>query len=192
MTPYASFVSFCICLLASSASAQGACARRLTPDTPVPVLLDCLAELEVQLQGITSEVFNISRRAAENSRRDDPVFTIEAPMGTIVAWYATEGTVPDGWSICDGTNGTPDLRNKFLQGVGSIADIGDGGGSATHTHSATSSPHGRPGDPNTSASTSLGSDDIWVSLVPHTHQVSVGAASNLPPNFKVIYIMKTR
>ena len=34
--------------------------------------------------------------------------------GTIVAFWGT--TAPQGWAICDGTNGTPDLRGVFLRG----------------------------------------------------------------------------
>src|SRR5258708_3481717 len=38
------------------------------------------------------------------------------PKGTIIAWFASSGTVPDGWIICDGApgSGTPDLRGRFL------------------------------------------------------------------------------
>lgn len=46
------------------------------------------------------------------------------PKGIIVAWYNNE--VPDGWSVCDGTNGTPDLRNRFIYG-GSNNNVTIGG-----------------------------------------------------------------
>ena len=36
------------------------------------------------------------------------------PIGTIIMWNG--GTVPPGWAICDGTNGTPDLINRFIKG----------------------------------------------------------------------------
>ncbi len=39
------------------------------------------------------------------------------PTGCIVDWFGTAGNVPAGWFICDGTNGTPDLRNRFLIGA---------------------------------------------------------------------------
>jgi microcystin-dependent protein len=39
------------------------------------------------------------------------------PKGAIILWYGT--TVPAGWAICDGKNGTPDLQGRFVVGVGS-------------------------------------------------------------------------
>jgi microcystin-dependent protein len=36
------------------------------------------------------------------------------PSGTIVMWNGT--TIPNGWALCDGTNGTPDLRGMFIVG----------------------------------------------------------------------------
>ena len=39
------------------------------------------------------------------------------PRGVIIAWWM-QGPPPAGWAICDGTNGTPDLRNRFILGCG--------------------------------------------------------------------------
>jgi hypothetical protein len=47
------------------------------------------------------------------------------PRGAIIMWYGT--TPPDGWALCDGTNG-PDLRNKFIVGYGSGYYLGQTGG----------------------------------------------------------------
>ena len=46
------------------------------------------------------------------------------PSGSIIIW--TGSTIPDGWAICNGENGTPDLRNRFLVGA-----LGSTGGSKT-------------------------------------------------------------
>ena len=56
------------------------------------------------------------------------------PKGIILPWYATSGPVPNGWAICNGDNHTPDLRNQFLLGVGTQAEVGKTFGSATHNH----------------------------------------------------------
>ena len=37
-------------------------------------------------------------------------------QGMIIAWYGYPNYIPKGWAICDGTNGTPDLRNRFMIG----------------------------------------------------------------------------
>ena len=42
------------------------------------------------------------------------------PYGMITLWYGSLATIPDGWSLCDGTNGTPDLTNMFV--IGANAD----------------------------------------------------------------------
>ncbi len=40
------------------------------------------------------------------------------PKGVIVMWYGKVDQVPRGWALCDGTNGTPDLRARFIVGAG--------------------------------------------------------------------------
>lgn len=64
------------------------------------------------------------------------------PAGVIVMWSGE--VAPAGWSLCDGTNGTPDLRNRFVVSTGSSYNLNQTGGSFTsdfaggHTHTATS------------------------------------------------------
>jgi hypothetical protein len=59
------------------------------------------------------------------------------PSGVIVMWSGTLANIPSGWALCDGTNGTPDLRDKFVMGVSAGQDPGTTGGSTTHSHSLT-------------------------------------------------------
>ena len=40
------------------------------------------------------------------------------PIGSIIPFVGDLKKIPYGWYLCDGTNGTPDLRNRFLEGVG--------------------------------------------------------------------------
>lgn len=54
------------------------------------------------------------------------------PKGTIVLWSGAIATIPNGWVLCDGTNGTPDLRNRFVVGAGSEYSVGDKGGVKTY------------------------------------------------------------
>ena len=54
------------------------------------------------------------------------------PTGLISLWSGTILTVPDGWALCDGLGGTPNLVNRFIIGTdtdaGGDVDVGDIGG----------------------------------------------------------------
>lgn len=50
------------------------------------------------------------------------------PQGTILPWYGKLDEIPDGFYLCDGKNGTPDLRNRFLVGAGDTYKLRDIGG----------------------------------------------------------------
>ena len=69
--------------------------------------------------------------------------TAALPAGVIVMWSGSIASVPVGWYLCDGTNGTPNLRDRFVVGAGSTYAVNATGGSAdaavvSHTHTATS------------------------------------------------------
>ena len=78
------------------------------------------------------------------------------PPGSIIMWYGNYTTIPTGWAVCDGQNGTPNLTNKFI--VAAAKDINSipvtdvngtwtrTGGTAhtvvpTHSHSITDQAH---------------------------------------------------
>lgn len=56
------------------------------------------------------------------------------PVGVIAMWHGLLTNIPSGWELCDGTNGTPDLRSKFLKGSAASVNPGNTGGSTTHNH----------------------------------------------------------
>ena len=61
-----------------------------------------------------------------------------APTGLIGLWHGILATIPTGWVICDGTNGTPDLRDKFIRGASgddepATTTVGTEGGSNNTT-----------------------------------------------------------
>jgi hypothetical protein len=65
------------------------------------------------------------------------------PSGVILLWSGSIASIPAGYFLCDGTNSTPDLRNRFIVGAGSTYAVDATGGSAdaivvSHTHTATS------------------------------------------------------
>jgi hypothetical protein len=66
------------------------------------------------------------------------------PTGVIFLWSGSIASIPSGFALCDGTSGTPDLRNRFIVGAGSTYAVNATGGSAdaivvSHNHTATSS-----------------------------------------------------
>jgi hypothetical protein len=115
------------------------------------------------------------------------------PVGTIIAWYAKAGSVPQGWVVCDGTNNTPDLRGRFIRGVAELAGVGTVGGASSHHHSftgITANPRNHPDGWN--------ADGMNRNRAPQTtgldHQHDfTGTTSDtevLPPYVQVIYLMK--
>jgi len=65
------------------------------------------------------------------------------PTGIICMWSGSVASIPTGWLLCNGSNGTPDLRDRFVVGAGSTYAVAATGGSAdaitvSHTHTATS------------------------------------------------------
>lgn len=54
--------------------------------------------------------------------------------GLIVMWSGLIANIPDGWELCDGGDGRPDLREKFVRGAPTETEPGGTGGSETHTH----------------------------------------------------------
>jgi hypothetical protein len=59
---------------------------------------------------------------------------VAIPTGIIIFWSGTIATIPAGWALCNGGNGTPDLRSKFVKGAAAGNNPGGTGGAATHTH----------------------------------------------------------
>lgn len=70
------------------------------------------------------------------------------PAGLISMWSGSIGSIPAGWYLCDGSNGTPNLTDRFVIGAGSTYAVNGTGGVSTntlveanipaHTHTATS------------------------------------------------------
>ena len=76
--------------------------------------------------------------------------------GMILLWSGAADAVPSGWSLCDGQNNTPDLRNRFVVGASS------GTGDTTY--------------PGLSVNATGGSADA--TLVSHSHSFSANTSNN--------------
>lgn len=62
------------------------------------------------------------------------------PVGTIVMWSGSVEEIPEGWALCDGSGGTPDLTDKFIVGAGFNYDIAAEGGADEVTLDITNMP----------------------------------------------------
>ena len=54
--------------------------------------------------------------------------TYAVPQGGIIIWSGSTGSIPSGWVLCNGSNSTPDLRNRFVIGAGSSYSVDATGG----------------------------------------------------------------
>lgn len=55
------------------------------------------------------------------------------PVGGIILWSGSIATVPTGWLLCNGSSGTPDLRDRFVVGAGTTYAVGATGGAISVT-----------------------------------------------------------
>jgi hypothetical protein len=72
--------------------------------------------------------------------------------GMVILWSGTAATVPEGWAICNGSNGTPDLRDRFVMGYGPALASSESTGFAElpefPMHSTGGTTYARMGDTN--------------------------------------------
>lgn len=147
-----------------------------------------------------------------------PTVSASIPTGGIIIWSGSTGSVPAGWLLCDGTNGTPDLRDRFIVGAGNTYSVNATGGTAdaivvSHNHAA-SSVVTDPGHSHLyngysdnfgsgvgalrtslgSGFATLGTDARTTNIVVTTTNASAGVSgtnANLPPYYALAYIQKT-
>lgn len=66
---------------------------------------------------------------------------VSQPQTIIGMWTGTLASIPAGWSLCDGSAGTPDMRNQFLKVCNTSGELRTTGGSNTHTHASQTHSH---------------------------------------------------
>jgi hypothetical protein len=85
--------------------------------------------------------------------------------GMIIMWYGKE-EIPEGWALCDGSNGTPDLRNRFIKAID-----GDGNGNPTESVGEVDNEDVKWNDQNESV-LELKAKNLPKHRHPHTHDMS--------------------
>lgn len=167
----------------------------------------CAAGDIVEVHAITTSTFRL--RIAKASGL--PTVTDGVPVGCILLWSGAIVAIPAGWALCNGSSGTPDLRNKFIVGAGSTYAVAATGGAVSgtptitvgattlstaqmpaHTHAADTAvfntgavshalTNTHTTDNGTTSSTGGGGS--------HTHTASATIAT-LPPYYALAYIQK--
>jgi len=134
------------------------------------------------------------------------------PVGGIIMFNGTITGLPANWKVCDGNNGTPDLAGSFILGTATQGEITDTGGSAdaivvAHTHTGTTDDPGThthtlqlqfagPSDITTGTGGPVNGSANTGADGDHTHDFTTastgvsGTGANLPPYYKLAYIMR--
>lgn len=123
------------------------------------------------------------------------------PTGGIILWSGSAASIPSGYVLCDGSNGTPDLRGRFVVGGGGSYSPNTAGGSLL-TGSTALTVDQMPAHSHTTGYLPAGAgSDIpymggpgYASLASDTGSTGGGAGhehSILPPYYALCYIMKT-
>ena len=120
------------------------------------------------------------------------------PKGGIIIWSGSVNDIPAGWVLCDGTNGTPDLRDRFVLGAGRNYTVDSTGGEATHTLTIDEMPsHSHDwlfGLSQDDSGTGGTEDEFTKRNGKVTNSIGYTGGSqphnNMPPYYSLCYIMK--
>ena len=127
-------------------------------DTIVDAANGTSGTIAPDLSTLTINGTDVTATAAELNYMDGVTSNVQTqidginsfPSGGIIMWSGTVANIPSGWYLCDGTNSTPNLKDRFIVGStsdsGQTHDIGDTGGAnsltlteaqlPSHTHGA--------------------------------------------------------
>jgi len=147
----------------------------VAPDIPTNEILLVLVYLRGGSSEIlTGDIFNDYKTEVLNDG---------VPSGIITMWGGSIADIPDGWTLCDGTDGTPDLQDRFVVGGGNQYSVDDAGGAdsvqltldqmPSHAHEVRDDDPGAPD----------GSDPTggeWIKGYEFNSRSSGGSAENVP------------
>lgn len=164
--------------------------RTWNPAPPARVDGVVVAEVWIATSSETNALVtdDVRSRRVSNSANN----SVSLPAGLISMWSGTIAEIPSGWNLCDGSNNTPDLTDRFIVGAGNEYSVNDTGGEKevqltieempSHSHSydfpdsVGNGNGGATNDLQTGDTSSVGGDE---------------AHENRPPYYALAYIMKT-
>lgn len=150
-------------------------------------------DIELALADVTTDGSGVT--GTTDRRVEGPVEA--APSGLISMWSGAINDIPAGWTLCDGTDGTPDLTDRFVIGAGGSYTPDDTGGSESvqlteselpsHSHNTGLRSEGAGVNDQSIASPRFleGSGDFSTETTGDD-----GAHENRPPYCALAYIMK--
>ena len=159
--------------------------------------LNINGEIKIEGNSGTNGQVLVSQGSGEAPKWGDAFIT-----GMIMLWSGATDAVPSGWKLCNGSNGTPDLRDKFVVGAGNSYDVNATGGSkdaivVSHNHSASTSVSGstasagnhrhaiKRSNSDSGFGGSVGTDAVGSNYVyseyagAHTHSINVSASTTV-------------
>jgi len=83
------------------------------------------------LTGVTAspaEINKLDGLTATTAQLNAIAATGGIPSGGIIMWSGAVSAIPAGWVLCNGSNSSPDLRNRFVVGAGSSYAVNATGG----------------------------------------------------------------
>ncbi len=133
--------------------------------------------------------------------------SIAFPRGMIMAYYGSIGTIPSGWALCNGSQGTPDLRGRFILGVNpnndkleslTAREMNTTGGEEKVTLTVDQiPPHNHRYNKNTKQCNGdcPGGDDIYFMTQVNSNETTMSTGggkdhNNMPPFYTLAYLMK--
>ena len=133
--------------------------------------------------------------------------------GMIILWSGAQNAIPSGWVLCNGSNSTPDLRDRFVVGAGSSYSVGNTGGASSVTLSTSQIPSHNHSAPSLSllVSNNAGGSGSYTNIgrarssgnqeSANSGSINMGSSTgstgsggsheNRPPYYALCYIMKT-
>jgi hypothetical protein len=128
---------------------------------------------------------NVTLVYSAGVRASDISYTV--PSGGIIMWSGSIANIPSGWVLCNGLNGTPDLRNSFV--VGAYQDVS---GVANTTITGSNTVSGSSIEPTITVNTTTtdrGSSGTQTPVVISATATASGLIT--PPYYALAFIMKT-
>lgn len=129
----------------------------------------------------------------------DQSFLKLLPKGTIIPFRGDQKAIDtEHWAICDGTKGTPNLKDRFLVG-GTFSQQGNRGGSSNHSHSGSTVPKGQVDKRNKLEFKHFDGSAKDFPVERHEHSfkgsespVNIARSEHLPPYFQLVFLMKIK